>query len=112
MKKIVMLIMALAIFTGTNCFAAYCNDRGCKDGIKRIYTHSNGRVYIQFKNVNPAQANCTPEEKIFFVLYADSNLFSEINSQLQTSAMMGKEVWVRIVEGTNPCEVNYVQTWY
>jgi len=108
-----LLIVMGCIFTG-NAFAAYCNDKGCKARINRLYTapYGNGRVYIEFKDVNSTQANCTPVEGRYFVLYAENVAFDSINARLETSAMMGKEVWVRIVENSNTCEVIYIQTWY
>ena len=116
MKNVVMIFM-VAVFSlvcAGNSFAAHCNDKGCKAQINRLYTtsHGEGRVYIELKDVDPSEANCTPAEGKYFTLYSQNNMFHYINAQLQASAIMGKEVWVRINEGTNPCEVNYIQTWY
>ena len=116
MKKatIVAMAMIICIIFTQSAFAGSCSDRGCTSRVKMMYTapYSEGKVSIELKDVNPASANCNPASDIYYTLYKDNIMFDKIFDQISAAAIMGNEVFFRIVEGSDDCEIIYVKVWY
>lgn len=110
----VFLVLASMCFFATNSFATGCTNRGCTAPVRAIYpsTSDSGRVFVELKNVDMASANCTPVEGMFYSLYKDHPMFEENMKLIQTAAITGKEIFLRIHEGSNVCEISYVKVIY
>lgn len=113
LKVIIFVLIMSILFTG-NIIAAICGAKGCTARIASIYpsTSDNGRVFIRLKDVDMSLVNCTPVEGVFFSLYKSNSMFAENMKLIQTAAVMGQEIYIRIYESSDVCEVYYVRQDY
>ena len=103
-----IFILILGIFTSTHLLAAnQCASWGCKAKISVLYTSVNGSIYIGTPFDEKA-ANCTPVAGVYFTLNANGITAKEVYSSLLAAYMSGKEISLRIVEGSSNCELAYV----
>jgi len=115
MKKLfIVVLVVFTVFAGTSCFGAGCSNRGCTARVKKIYPSESdgGRVFYQLKDVDVGQANCTPYGGNSYTLYKDHPMFDEYFAMTQLAAAMGKEIYFRIREGSNVCEIGYIAAYY
>lgn len=110
-----IIFAALALFSGF-LHANSCTPDGCKGKatniIERMYVsgYSDGRVIIKPK-VSTQSLDCTLIEGQFLTLHSNHVLFEEIYSGLLTSIATNKEIFIRIKNKTNNCEVSYIMMW-
>lgn len=106
MRKTVITILAVLPHLA---FGA-CGNISCDTTIDRVYATglSEGLVYIKPEDNPVGAVNCVPAEDQYFTLKSSHPLFSEIYSMALSSMMAGKDVRLRIVEGTDGCELAYM----
>lgn len=92
---------------------AGCDKQGCTSKIKRVYVtgHSDGRVFIEPVDKLADIVNCSPAESVFFTLSRSHASFNEIYAMALASNMADKEVRMRVVEGSEGCELLYMWVW-
>ncbi|WP_368564808.1 hypothetical protein [Pseudoxanthomonas sp. UTMC 1351] len=106
MIKKVLAVLALQI--PALSLAGVCDPAGCTGKVKTLYPHgSTGHVYIDMDADNKSVLNCTLSQGVFITLRETNKRHAEIYSMLLTASVMGKDVRVRIIEGTPDCELIY-----
>ena len=105
MKKFIAI---LGLFISVSVIAAeQCTSWGCVSTISKLYTTTDGPVYIGTP-LNEKLANCTPVSGVYFTLNTSSKNAKEIYSSLLAAFMSGKRIALRIKEGSSNCELAYV----
>ncbi|PID52563.1 MAG: hypothetical protein CR972_01235 [Candidatus Moraniibacteriota bacterium] len=57
-------------------------------------------------------ANCSLAEGVYYSLYKDHPMFAENMELIQMAAVTGREIFLRIYENSNVCEISYVKVIY
>lgn len=96
---------------------AECDANGCiatsSDPLKRIYLTnlSDGQIYIEPPS-GKENLDCTLRENQFLTLRSSHPLFKETYSALLSGAMAGKNIRIRIKNGSAICEVAYIMIYF
>jgi hypothetical protein len=102
------ILAVLALQIPVLAVAGTCDSAGCTGKVKNLYPHGGtGHVYIEMDADNMSALNCTLFQGAFIVLKETNKRHAEIYSMLLTASVMGKDVRVRIIEGTPDCELIY-----
>ncbi len=106
MKKFLSILVLLSI---SHFSSADCTTDRCTTTVDRVYPTGtiNGGVYI-IPAGSLAGIGCTPLGGIYFTMPKSHTVFDETYSLLLTALVTQKEVTIRIIEGTDSCEVAYV----
>ena len=107
MVKNALLMLAGLLIAG----AAYaeCSTQGCSDVyVNELYmTHTAG-FYIQTSGTETL-AGCTPDSGVFLYVPGALPRMKELYATLLAAQLAEKKVFIRILEGSNPCTVEYVR---
>ncbi len=78
--------------------------------VKIIYPSSSdgGRVFVKLKDVDMSTTNCSLAEGAYYSLYKDHSMFAENMELIQMAAVTGREIFLRIYENSNVCEIFYL----
>ena len=119
MKKIYTLLFLLcsllfsinSSLAGTPHFEG-CRSDGCVGKIDFIYLHRNGSIKFPppgtVRGDVPSELNCKLGEGVYFVLKQSHPHFKNTYSMLLTAHSSEKQVFARIVEGSNDCQLDYM----
>ena len=105
MKTIIFTITLL--LTSLQVNAGSCASWGCKSIVTKLYTTASGPVYIGTA-YDEKLANCTPVSEVYFTLNMATNNAKEIYASVLAAYSTGKEIGLRVIEGTSNCEISYV----
>jgi hypothetical protein len=87
---------------------AECGVTGCAlVRVVQVYIEANGNLYVQ-TNGDETRANCVPDSGTYLFLSGNATKFSEVYELLLFSFREGRTMNIRIVEGSNPCEISWV----
>lgn len=102
------IFAVLALQIPMLAIAGTCDPAGCTGKVKNLYPHGGtGHGYIEMDADNKSALNCTLFQGAFIVLKESNKRHAEIYSMLLTASVMGKDVRVRVIEGTPDCELIY-----
>lgn len=96
---------------------AGCDANGCvatsSDPVKRIYltSISDGQIFIEPPS-GKENLDCTLRENQFLTLRSSHPLFKETYSALLSGAMAGKDMRIRIKNGSATCDVAYIMVYF
>ncbi|USD32797.1 MULTISPECIES: hypothetical protein [Vibrio] len=119
MKRIytlLFLLFSLSInisgsLAGTPPFEG-CRSSGCVGKIDSIYLHRDGSIKFpppgKVPGDVPSELNCKLGEGVYFVLKQSHTHFKNTYSMLLTAHSSEKQVFARIVEGSNDCQLDYM----
>ncbi len=84
-----------------------CNAYGCAEVyVEELYAEAQGGAWIRTSG-DETLADCTPNSNVFLRLNASPG-FKEIYATLLAAQLSDKKVFIRVVAGSNPCEIAYV----
>lgn len=108
--KLLKFLVGLALIVGSSSvFAAdECTTWGCISSISELYVNAEGSIIVGTP-LDEKLANCTPVSGVFFTLNPSAGNAKEIYSALLAAYMSDKKVQLRIVEGSDQCELSYVR---
>jgi hypothetical protein len=87
---------------------AECSASGCAlVRVVQVYIEANGNLYIQ-TNGDETRTNCVPDSGVNLFLSGNATKFREVYELMLLSFREGKTLNIRIVEGSNPCEIAWV----
>lgn len=104
-RKLFVFFMFFSISMSSQ---AECEKWGCIGKITDIYTNADGVIYIGSEH-DEKKANCKPISDVYFTLNPKSENAKEIYSSILSSYMSDKKIQLRIKEGSNQCELEYVR---
>ncbi|MCG9679194.1 hypothetical protein [Vibrio sp. Isolate24] len=119
MKKIYTLLFLLcsllfsinSSLAGTPPFEG-CRSSGCVGKIDSIYLHRDGSIKFpppgKVFGYVPSELHCKLGEGVYFVLKQSHPHFKNTYSMLLTAHSSEKQVFARIVEGSNDCQLDYM----
>ena len=104
MKKILIgaLMLALATNTYADCSAGACS--GVK--IQNLYAMANGTITVETTG-NEKNLNCTSTGNGYVSIAPDAAGKNAIYSLLLTAQTTQKNVYIRVVDNSNLCRINY-----
>lgn len=109
-----VLIVLVSTMLAAPLGYAGCVDRSCMgigiEVVKSVYPSSTGDIYLEAPD-DKTTLNCTLKEGQYMVLQSDHPLFREIYSTVLSALTSNKRLQVRIVEGSDNCQVSYVRMW-
>lgn len=89
-----------------------CRATGCVGKIDFIYLHRDGSIKFpppgKVRGDVPSELNCKLGESVYFVLKQSHPHFKNTYSMLLTAHSSEKQVYARIVEGSNDCQLDYM----
>jgi len=104
-KVLLAIICSLFVASAVN---AACMASGCYDEfVDQIYIQANGSLYVQTSGTETL-ANCTPDSGVYLFLAGTASKFKEVYATLMYAQAMGLRAKIRVIEGTNPCEIAWV----
>lgn len=80
----------------------------CAGYVEQLYLEANDGLWIQTSG-NETLANCTPDSGVYLRLPGTATKFKEAYLLLLTAQVTGVQIFVRIVEGSNPCTISEVR---
>lgn len=86
---------------------AECSAAGCVGLVDQVYVEANGGLWVQTSG-NETLANCTADSGVYLRLPAEYTRLKEVYATLLTAQVLGWQVYLRVVEGSNPCTIWYV----
>ncbi|MGL5110066.1 MAG: hypothetical protein ACRC7J_13525 [Vibrio ordalii] len=101
------LFIFFIFFSVSMSSQAECEKWGCIGKITNIYTNADGMIYFGTE-YNEKKANCTPVSDVYFTLNPKSENAKEIYSSVLSAYMAGKKIQLRVKEGSQGCELAYV----
>jgi hypothetical protein len=106
MKRFGLFIICAAL--APSLANAACGATGCAlVRVVQVYVEANGNLYVQTDG-EEILANCVPDSGTYFFLSGNATKFSEIYELMLLSFNEGRTLNIRIVEGSNPCEIAWV----
>ena len=107
MKKI--SLGSVFLFVLTMGLSASCGSQSCDDKVEQLYINNNGKVLIKMGGDLTA-VNCTMAGGIWITMRPDETpAYKEIYATLLSSKMANKNIYVRVIEGSNPCSIAHVR---
>ncbi len=104
-RLIVFLFLGAAQFS----FAEdVCKSWGCVSTVSEITTNRNGYIFVATP-LDENLANCTPYAGQYFSINPDYKNAREMYSSLLSAYMSSKRIQLRVVEGSQNCELSYVR---
>jgi hypothetical protein len=90
-----------------------CATWGCVDKIEKLLTWHNGTVWV-YSEADTTQLDCgatEPDQTRKKILIFDNMIGSEkMYAQLLSAKAQEKSMKLRIVNGSDPCSINYMET--
>ena len=105
--KTILFILSILVASTQVAYAGSCASWGCKSVVTRLYTTASGPVYIGTA-YDETLANCTPESSVYFTLNMSTANAKEIYASVLAAYTSGKEISLRVIEGSSNCEITYV----
>jgi hypothetical protein len=106
MKSKTICIMFAACLFPSLTYAA-CDANACTSKIANLYVTGGGDVYIQPSDSPVGKVDCTLAESSYLVLTRSHVSFSELYSMALAAKISDKAIRMRIINGSNPCRINY-----
>ena len=100
-------ILGLCILCISANAQASCNVHYCTAGVKVLSANGNGKVYVEL-DTDMTPLDCTLDLNAYAVLLDSNARHQEIFSMLLAARMAKENILVRIVNGSNICEISYV----
>jgi hypothetical protein len=101
--------LGLTLLSSSGTALAECEPTLCTGLVYELYVRSAGDLRVQTTG-NESLLNCTPDQGVFLTLSpAAAANFKDVYALLLAANVAGKEVTIRIVEGSNPCAILYVR---
>ncbi len=94
----------VVIFNSTSF--ADCSSTQCVGMIERLYTDSNGILYIATDGDERA-LDCTPPANVYMTLDPADPNFNRKYAMLLTAFSLNQEIGIRIVNGSPSCAISY-----
>ena len=111
MKKIIITILA-ALLAGSSVNAqsasGTCSAIGCTALVKNMIAFGTGTVEV-FMDADQSSLNCTLQSDGSMILYSTDAGVDRIYSTLLSAQLTDKKVFVRIIDGSAPCHINYAR---
>jgi hypothetical protein len=107
MKRVITSLLVLTSILLAGTANAECGTNSCIAYIDMVYIEANGNMYVQ-TSATETLANCTPDSNVYFFLSGTASKFKEVYAMLLTAEVLGWQMRIRIVEGTNPCAISWV----
>ena len=105
--KSMTIFLALMILSIPVCYA--CSPDACVNvTIDDLYVNKNGPIYLRTSG-DESQLDCTLHSNVYIVLDSAANNFDAVYSLLLSAQIADRKVAVRIINGSNPCQVSYVR---
>lgn len=106
--KHVIAIVLLVSFTQNSLAADSCGGVLCSAvQIKRLYVTASGALYVGTSG-DEKLLNCKASANVYLTLPADSKGFDAIYASLLAYQLAGNPVNIRVVEGSDGCDISYV----
>ena len=106
MKKIIIIATLLTLLA-TNSYAD-CNGGACSDiKVQNLYAMSNGTITVETTG-NELNLNCTSSGNGYVTVAPTDPGKNAIYSMLLTAQTTQKKVYIRVVDNSNQCRINYV----
>lgn len=112
MRSISAITMALAFsFVAVPAMAGSCSSTSCTANVKEFYLDTSGPLYIilDITAADISNLNCTLLAGTIFELPTTDPNYKDIYATLNAAAFAGRQVTLRINDGTNPCTIQYVR---
>lgn len=110
MKTFQKLTLAAFIFGLTMIFSstvfADCSNIQCVGMIERLYTNSNGTLYVATDGDETA-LDCTPPAGVYMTLDPADPNFNRKYAMLLTAFSLNQEIGIRIINGSSTCAISY-----
>ena len=107
-RKLVFVAMVVCLCAGISGAAfADCSTTVCTGQIQRLYTDSSGTLYIGMDG-DESLLNCTSPAGQYITLTDDDQYHDRKYAMLLTAMSLGANVGLRIVDGSDNCELSYV----
>ena len=100
-----VVLSLLIIFNTTTSFAD-CSTTQCVGMIERLYTDSNGILYIA-SDGDERTLDCTPPANVYMTLDPSDPNFNRKYAMLLTAFSLNQEIGIRIVNGSPTCAISY-----
>ena len=101
---------SLLLFAGLSAVApsafAGCSVNACSGIVEKIYSRTDGVTYLKIAG-DRSVVNCTLSGGVYFTLAADVPGGRNILALTIAAQAAGRELYVRIVEGSTGCTVSY-----
>lgn len=113
-KNVVHLGFAIALgflaltLAPATAAADACTSRGCLSKISKLYVRANGEVLVSPKDGDVANLNCNPVSNAYMTLSPKDLGYKAMYSLLLSAFLAKRAVYVRIVDGSNGCQVAYI----
>jgi len=85
-----------------------CKSWGCVSTVSEITTKRNGYIFVATP-LDENLANCAPYAGKYFSINPDFKNSREMYSSLLSAYMSSKKIQLRVVEGSQNCELSYVR---
>lgn len=107
-KPIITALFCL-FFCILQCSLAFadCSTIRCTGLIERLYFTADGRLLIATDGDELA-LNCTAPGDVYITMTSESPVFNAQYAMLLTAQSLGQEIGLRIVEGSDNCELSYI----
>ncbi|PKF76454.1 hypothetical protein CW749_26940 [Vibrio sp. vnigr-6D03] len=106
----ILLFFPLVAIAGEPPFKG-CQKLGCIGKIESIYLHPSGDIKVPPPGIShgsdPRVVSCTMSEGVYFVLKRTNPHFQEMYSMLLTAKAANNDVYLRVEDGSNECQVRY-----
>ena len=106
------MVLVFSIIVQAGCNSNSCTGKG-PDLMKLLFPNHSGKGYI-WGPADRGNLNCNLVEGKYMVLKGGVDghpLFKEMYSTMLTGLASGKQMKIRVTEGSPDCEVMYVWIW-
>lgn len=101
-----------------NVYSASCDKNGCTGKPRELFSNyyltgwEDGRVYFHLKdNISKQFLDCNLAEGAYMTLMSSHPIFKEIYSSMLSASAMDRQLFVRIKNKTNNCEISYIRIY-
>lgn len=100
-------LLLAGLSTAMQSAFATCSATACAGIVEKIYSRTDGTTYLKIAG-DRSLVNCTPSGGVYLTLPADVAGARNILALAITAQAAGRELNVRIIEGSTGCTVAYV----
>ena len=102
-----ILIAALISSSFTSFIAAAgCTENGCLSKVDTLYMSGNGNIFIGTTD-DEKLLDCDAVSDVYITLKPTHKNFEPIYSALLATQLADKEIYLRILNGSDSCELSY-----
>ena len=102
-----IFLFILLTLSSTAYAANYCASSGCDSTISSLYVQADGNIFVG-TDADETLANCTTVSSVYLTLTPSSTNNKELYSTLLAAFMADRAIYIRIVEGSTNCAIQYI----